>query len=311
VSSRTPGAPRASQAYAAVAVTILSWASAFPAIGLALRELQPVPLAAARFAVAAVLVLAWLAWRRPTRPAWPDLLRFALCGLIGIAAYNILLNTGQRSVAAGAASFIVNTAPILTALLARLVLGERFGARGWAGTLVSFAGIALIASAQPGGLAFGAGASLVLGSALCMACYVVLQKPLVARYGALACTAWTLLAGALWLSPWLPEAAGELPGAGMVTIATVIGLGVLPAAIGYATWTYALGHFGAARATNFLYLVAPVATAIALPLGEAPGPQTLLGGAVAIAGVVLVNTRGRAAPRAPASTEPATPRLPS
>ena len=211
-------APQALRAYAAVAVTILSWAAAFPAIRLALRELQPVPLAAARFAVAALLVLAWLAWRRPPRPALPDLLRFALCGLIGIAAYNILLNTGQRTVAAGAASFIVNTAPILTALLARLVLGERFGARGWAGTLVSFAGIALIASAQPGGLAFGAGASLVLGSALCMACYVVLQKPLVARHGALACTAWTLLAGALWLSPWLPEAAGELPGAGGVTI---------------------------------------------------------------------------------------------
>ncbi|WP_225770376.1 DMT family transporter [Inquilinus sp. Marseille-Q2685] len=301
MSSRAPLAP-----YAAVAVTVLSWAAAFPAIRLALRELQPVPLAAARFAVAALLVLGWLAWRRPQRPALPDLLRFALCGLIGIAAYNILLNTGQRTVAAGAASFIVNTAPILTALLARLALGERFGARGWAGTLVSFAGIALIASAQPGGLAFGAGASLVLGSALCMACYVVLQKPLVARHGALACTAWTLLAGALWLSPWLPDAAGELPQAGAATVATVIGLGVLPAAIGYATWTTALGHFGAARATNFLYLVPPVATAIAVPLlGETPGPQTLLGGAVAIAGVVLVNTRGRAGS---ASAEPPAPR---
>jgi len=87
---------------------------------------------------------------------------------------------------------------------------------------------------------------------------------------------------------------------------------VLPAAIGYATWTYALGHFGAARATNFLYLVPPVATAIALPLlGETPGPQTLLGGAVAIAGVVLVNTRGRRSPRVSASAEPAAPRQPS
>ncbi|WP_437360005.1 DMT family transporter [Inquilinus limosus] len=286
---------RASLATAAVAVTILSWASAFPAIRLALRELAPVPLAAARFAVAALLVLAWLAWRRPPRPAWPDLLRFALCGLIGIAAYNILLNTGQRTVAAGAASFIVNTAPILTALLARLVLGERFGARGWAGTLVSFAGIALIASAQPGGLAFGAGASLVLGAALCSATYFVLQRPLVARYGALTCTAWTLLTGALLLSPWLPAAADGLSQAGPATVAAVIGLGVLPAAIGYATWTHALGHFGAARAANFLYLVPPVATVLALPmLGELPGPQTLLGGAIAVAGVVLVNTRGRA-----------------
>jgi len=289
-------------AYVAVAVTVLSWASSFPAIRLALRELQPVPLAAARFAVAALLVVAWLTWRRPPRPSWPDLLRFALCGLIGIALYNILLNTGQRTVAAGAASFIVNSAPILTALLARLVLGERFGARGWAGTLVSFAGITVIASAQPGGLAFGAGASLVLGAAACTATYFVLQRPLVPRYGALTCTAWTLLAGAAWLSPWLAQSAAELPQASAMTIAAVVGLGVLPAAIGYATWTYALGHFGAARASNFLYLVPPVATALALPVvGEVPGLQTLLGGAIAIAGVVLVNTRGRGAPRTAAT----------
>ncbi len=292
-----PGAAvtlRAPLAHAAVAVTVLSWASAFPAIRLALRELAPIPLASARFAVAALLVLGWLAWRRPALPSLADALRFAACGLIGIAAYNILLNTGEQSVAAGAASFIVNTAPIITALLALLVLGERFGARGWAGTLVSFAGISLIASGQPGGLSFGAGASLVAGAALCMAVYVVVQKPLIARHGALACTAYTLLAGALLLSPWLPRAAGGLSGASGITVAAVVALGVLPAAIGYATWTIALGHFGAARAANFLYLVPPVATLMAIPLlGEVPGAQTLLGGAVAIAGVVVVNTRGR------------------
>jgi drug/metabolite transporter (DMT)-like permease len=281
---------------AAVTFTVLAWASAFPFIRIALDDLAPLPLAAARFAVAGVLVLAWLAWMRPARPSWADLVRFLACGLIGIALYNALLNAGQRTVTAGAASFIVNTVPIITAVLATVLLGERFTLWGWIGTVISFAGIGLIASGQPGGLSFGAGASLVLAAAGCQAAYFILQRPLVPRYGALTCTAYTLLAGALLLAPWLPEALGGLaaPGAATATIWSVVALGVLPAALGYAAWTYALGHFGAAHAANFLYLVPPVATGLAfLMAGEVPGSLTLAGGTVAIAGVVLVNTRGR------------------
>jgi drug/metabolite transporter (DMT)-like permease len=70
--------------------------------------------------------------------------------------------------------------------------------------------------------------------------------------------------------------------------------GVFPAALGYATWTFAHGHFGAARAANFLYLMSAVATALAAPLtGERPGLATLCGGLLAIAGVVVGALRGR------------------
>jgi drug/metabolite transporter (DMT)-like permease len=64
-------------------------------------------------------------------------LRFLACGLLGIALYNALLNTGEQTVSAGAASFIVNTLPIFTALLAQSFLHERFNRWGWLGSLVS------------------------------------------------------------------------------------------------------------------------------------------------------------------------------
>ncbi|KVL41151.1 permease [Burkholderia territorii] len=279
----------------AVAFTIVSWASAFPFIRIGLHGLAPLQLAAARFATAAVLVLAWLAWRRPKMPAKGDALRFLACGLLGIALYNALLNTGEQTVSAGAASFIVNTLPIFTALLAAIFLRERFNRWGWVGSLVSLAGIAVIAHGQPGGLVLGSGSTLILGAALCSASYFVLQRRLIPVYGALPCAAYTLLAGALLLTPWLPGALASLGGgASRDTALAVLALGVFPAALGYATWTFALGYFGAARAANFLYLTPAVATALSMALtGERPGIETVCGGLLAIAGVIFVALRGR------------------
>jgi len=299
MNARSPAAARRANAAAvfAVAVTVLSWGSAFPMIRVGMRDLGALELAAARFVVASALALAWLAIRRPPPPTRGDALRFLVCGLIGISLYNGLLNQGERTVSAGAAAFVVNIAPILTAILATIFLRERFSAWGWGGALISFAGVGLIALGQPAGLAFGGGASLVAGAALCTASYFVIQRPLVPRYGALACTSYTLLAGTLFLLPFLPGALPRLiaPG-GAQLAATVVALGVFPAAIGDAAWTYALGRFGAARAANFLYLVPLIAALDGYAaLGESLGALTLVGGAIAILGVVIVNSLGRPA----------------
>ncbi|MCA7972643.1 DMT family transporter [Burkholderia sp. AU39826] len=288
------GARQPLVAAAAVAFTIVSWASAFPFIRIGLHGLAPLQLAAARFATAALLVIAWLAWRRPPLPTKSDAWRFLACGLLGIALYNALLNTGEQTVSAGAASFIVNTLPIFTALLAAVFLRERFNCWGWLGSLVSLAGIAVIAQGQPGGLVLGSGSTLILGAALCSASYFVLQRRLIPVYGALPCTAYTLLAGAALLAPWLPGALGSLGGGSRDTALAVVVLGVFPAALGYATWTFALGYFGAARAANFLYLTPAVATLLSMALtGERPGIATACGGLLAIAGVTVVTWRGR------------------
>ncbi|MBJ9678185.1 DMT family transporter [Burkholderia gladioli] len=296
--SQSPSAgPRGTaRAAGAVAFTVLSWAAAFPFIRIGLQELSPMQLAAARFATAAVLVLGWLAWRRPRRPSARDAMAFALSGLLGIAGYNALLNTAELSVAPGAAAFIMSTSPIVTAILSTLFLREKLNRQGWAGSLFSFAGIGLIASGQPGGLALGSGTTLILLAAAGSAVYFVLQRRLIPVYGPLACTAYTLLAGAVLLLPWLPGALRSLaaPGALHAALPAVLVLGIFPAALGYASWTFALSHFGPARATHFLYLVPAAAMGLSIFMtGERPGLATLGGGSMAIAGVAAVALRGR------------------
>ncbi|KGE08617.1 permease [Burkholderia gladioli] len=296
--SQSPSAgPRGTaRAAGAVTFTVLSWASAFPFIRIGLHELSPMQLAAARFATATVLVLGWLAWRRPRRPTARDAMAFALSGLLGIAGYNALLNTAELSVAPGAAAFIMSTSPIVTAILSTLFLREKLNRWGWAGSLFSFAGIGLIASGQPGGLALGSGTTLILLAAAGSAVYFVLQRRLIPVYGLLACTAYTLLAGAVLLLPWLPGALRSLaaPGALHAALPAVLVLGVFPAALGYASCTFALSHFGPARATHFLYLVPAAAMGLSIFMtGEQPGLATLGGGSMAIAGVAAVALRGR------------------
>jgi drug/metabolite transporter (DMT)-like permease len=230
----------------AVAGTVLSWAAAFPAIGYALRELEPLPLAAIRFALASVLAFAWLAWKRPKPMSAKDYAIVAVCGVLGIAAYNIFLNSGQTTVSAGAASFIVNTQPLFMAILAVLFLKEAFNRWSWAGTVVGLGGVAVIAAGQPGGMSFGTGSSLIIAAALCTSAYSVLQRQLFARSGPLEVTAYVLITGAVALLPWLAEGVAQLQAASTSTVATVVFLAVAPAAIGQTCWTVAIKSFGAA-----------------------------------------------------------------
>jgi drug/metabolite transporter (DMT)-like permease len=280
--------------YLAVVGTVATWAASFPAIGFALREIEPLPLASIRFALAAVPAVIWLAWRRPQALSARSYLTVVVCGVLGIALYNLLLNSGQATVSAGAASFIVNTQPLFQAGLAVLFLREAFNRWSWLGALLGFAGVAVIASGQPGGLGFGAGATLILGAAVCSAADSVLRRPLFARVDPIDVTALVLIVGAVALLPWLPAGVAQTRGASGETVAAIVFLALAPAVIGQTCWTYALKSFGAARAGQFLYLVPPCAVAFAwLLLDEIPLWSTLAGGAVALAGVILVNTWGR------------------
>ncbi len=276
----------------AVAITVIGWASAFPAIRAGLAAFSPLELGALRFAIAAVPAALYLAVRRPALPRANELWRFAVGGMVFIALYTALLNIGEMTVSAGAASFIINVSPIFTAIMAMALLGERFSRLAWFGTFMSFAGIGIIAMGEGGGLSFNGGAVLVLGSALCASVNTIVQKPLLARHHPLTISAWNMVLGALCLSFWLPNGLREAAVADSAGIGAVVYLAIVPGLIAYAAWSTALSRLSAARASNFLYLVSPMATVIGFFwLGEIPTLAGILGGALALGGVVLVNLK--------------------
>jgi drug/metabolite transporter (DMT)-like permease len=196
------------------------------------------------------------------------------------------------TVSSGAASFIVNVSPILTAILATIILHERFGARAWAGTALSFAGIGLIAIGERGGMEIDAGAFLILGSAACATIATILQKPLFVRHRPLTVSCWLILFGALFLTPGLPNGVAQFGAADLEAQAAVLFLGLVSSFVSYGAFSIALSRLPAGRAANFLYCIPPVATLVGFVwLGEVPTLLSAVGGAVALLGVVVVNLR--------------------
>jgi drug/metabolite transporter (DMT)-like permease len=275
----------------ALAATVVLWASAFPAIrvgvsGLGVPGLSLLRLAAASAALA--LVAPWLKVRLPGRR---DLPLIALCGASGMSAYQLLLNWGEVRVPAGPASLLVVTAPIFSVLLGAAFLGERLTRPVIAGSLIALVGAAVIALAG-GSARFSAGALVVLAAAAAQGVYHVASKPLLKRHTSLEVACYAMWAGMVFLVPLGPAALHALAHAPAMAVGSMVYLGLLPSALGFVAWGYAVARLPLATATGALYLVPPVALLVAFAwLGERPSLIAVAGGLASIGGVMLINRR--------------------
>lgn len=278
------------RATVALGVTVVLWASAFPAIRVGLAGYGVAGLSVLRLVVAsAALALAapFLGVRRPRRA---DLPLIALCGAAGMTAYQLLLNAGETRVPAGTASLLVATAPVFSAVLAAVFLGERLTWRKIAGSVVAVGGSALIAVAG-GGAHYSTAAWVVLAAAFVQGVYHLGTKPLLRRYTGLEVACYAMWAGTLFTLPLAGSAVHGVLTAPPGATLSVVFLGLLPSAVGFVVWGYAVARNTVATATAALYLVPVVALLVAyLWLGEIPRWIELAGGAVSICGVVLIRS---------------------
>ena len=288
--AQVPSRPRDVTAISAVVITILIWASAFPAIRAGLQAFGPVELGAARFAIAGLPAALYLLITRPGWPRGAEILRILIGGVFFVALYTVLLNIGEETVSAGAAAFIINVNPIITAIFAMLLLNETFSGKAWLGTAISFAGIGLIALGEGQGLRIDTGALFVFGAALCNTITTIAQKPLFKAHRPVTVAAWNIVIGAVLLSPFIPSAAMQAQEASTGALLATIYLGIGPSMIAYATYSVMLSKFPASRASNFLYSVPPISMLLGfLWLGEVPTLFAVIGGVMALAGVITVN----------------------
>jgi drug/metabolite transporter (DMT)-like permease len=280
-----------------VLVMVTLWASAFPAISASLHHYSPGHLALGRYLVASVVLGVVALIQRWPLPEARDLPAFALMGLLGFTIYNVALNMGQKVTAAGVASFLVNVAPVFVVVFAAVVLHEKVKPAGWIGILISLVGIALLAQAKGGGFRLNPGALLIVIAALSAAGYAILQKRYLQKYGPLSLVSYCIWFGTLFMLVFAPGLIGELQRAPLGATLIIVYMGVFPTAIAYSLWGYVLSRIPVSVAISFIYLVPVLATVMShFWLGEILAARSLLGGFLALTGVVVVNTLGRAKP---------------
>jgi drug/metabolite transporter (DMT)-like permease len=199
-----------------------------------------------------------------------------------VAATFILHVQAMMSTTVANVLVVQSTSPVLVAVLAWMILGERVDARGWATLGVAFTGLAIVIGASVGGGNF-MGDALALGVALSSACMVILIR----RARALNLQPVSLFGacGAIAIALPLANPLGIAPG----DIALLLALGVVQMTLGLSFFFAALRLLPAAQVT-LIALLEPVLGPIWvwLFMGEEPPPATLVGGAIVI-GALAVN----------------------
>jgi drug/metabolite transporter (DMT)-like permease len=292
------------RALIALCVALGFWASAFAGIRAGLHAYPPADLALFRYLIASCVLGIYARFAHFRRPEWRDIPGLILAGSLGITFYNLALNYGEMRVTAGSASLLISSTPIWAALLAMYLLRERLTFFGWIGVLLSFVGVALIASGEGEGIHLVPQALIILAAALAWGVYIVIQKRFLGRYGALEFTAYSVWSGTLLMIPFGRGLLHSIHSAPMSGTLAVLYLGIFPAALASFAWSYALSHGPAGRMASFLYVIPVLATLIAwIWLGEVPRVISLLGGSIAICGVVVVNLWGKASAHSDRSQE--------
>lgn len=290
----------------AVAFTVLAWASAFVAIRWVGHSYSAGPLALGRLLVGmaglGALLLVRRTWVRPDRREW---LLLALCGVAWFAVYNVALNAAEQRVDAGTTAMLVNVGPILIALFAGALLGEGFPRWLLIGAAVACAGAVLIGFATARASVTSAdvlGVVLCLVAAVTYATGVLAQKPVLRRIPALQVTLLACVIGAVACLPYLPALVREVATAPAPASWGLVYLGVVPTALAFSTWAYALARTDAGRLGVSTYLVPPITIGMSAGLlAEVPSALAVVGGAICLVGVGLSRRRSRAARAATAT----------
>lgn len=287
--------------YLKLVAVALFWGGTFIAGRLVAREIPHMIAAFIRFAVACGLLLP-LAWK--LEGGLPKLNRrqthatFAL-GATGIFLYNLCFFAALQRMPAGRTALFVALNPIVTALALAALFGEKLGKRRWLGIALAFLGAAIVITR--GDLAgalhdisqsLGAGELFMLCAVSAWAAYTILGRHALRGLSPIAATTYAALWGLLLLGL---GALLELPRfeparLTLTVLAALVYLGAFGTVIGFIWYYEGIKAIGPTRTAVFNNLVPVFGISLsALLLGEPILLSMLVGGLLAIGGVLLTN----------------------
>jgi drug/metabolite transporter (DMT)-like permease len=277
----------------AFVLLVLFWGSAFGAIKISLEYAPPLLFAGTRTLLCGVVMtLAALVWGggANVRESWPVYLLLAF--------FNVALFMGLQTLAilympSGSAAVVIYLQPILVGFLSYLILDESLSAAKLVGLFLGFSGVVVVSAGSlseaslgtPLGVAFG------VASAVSWALGTVYFK----KYGGKLSTLWAVggpfLLGGICLTGLglVLEPLSEISWTGTY-VASWLYAALVGTALAWLLWLGLVRAGEASRVSAYVFFVPLVSVLLgALFLGETLSLLLLLGAALVVSGIYLVN----------------------
>lgn len=288
-------------AYVKLVLVTLFWGGTFVAGRMIAQDMPHMTIAFLRFLIATVILLAMAKQMEGGLPRLnlrQFVATFAL-GVTGVFLYNLFFLAALERVPAGRTALLVSLSPIITSILAALIIGERLGWRRWGGIALGFAGVSIIVTKgdvfhamESIGDTFGWGELFMLGAILSWAIYTVISRFALKGLSPIATTSYAMLFGTLLI---LVGVMFEIDALSMQMLTwrngvIVFYLGALGSAIAFIWYSEGVKQIGASRTVAFTNLVPVFGVLLGfLVLDEPVLWSMVIGGIIVIAGVTLTN----------------------
>lgn len=274
---------------------IILWSSGYigGAVGIAYAE--PFTMTFMRFALAGLLMLAFaMATRTPMPADRTQFFHMAVVGFFMQAMQFGGLYWGMKAgVPAGQSALIVGLMPIIVALGAGRVLGERVTSRQWIGLALGLGGVALVVADRIGsGVAALAGYAATFVALFGISAGTLYQKKYCAGFDLRTVGCVQMLVGAVVMLAIALFTETMVVNWTVAFVGSVLWLAIMNS-IGALMLLYLMIRRGeATKVASLFYLIPPVTQIMAsATLGEIPSPIDLVGFALAAVGVYLSNNR--------------------
>lgn len=281
----------------------LFWGGTFIA-GKILAQSLPLMMAAfGRFLVAAVLlvVVAFKIEGGLPRLNRSQVLATAAMGLTGIFLYNVCFFGALARIPAGRTALFVSLTPIVTALMASLVLRERLGSKRWLGIGVALIGALIVitrgdlaGAMRDIGESIGLGEILMSMAVLNWAAYTLISRKVTESMSPIAVTTYATLWGLSFLSAGAMSELSlvRLSSLGWQAWSSVLYLGVIGTVVAFIWYNQGVRAVGPSRTAIFTNLVPAFGILLSAGLlGETVLVSMVIGGIVSVAGVSLTNRK--------------------
>jgi drug/metabolite transporter (DMT)-like permease len=256
-----------------------------------------------RMTLAQIVFVPWALAVRPAGARRPS--RAALCDAIiaGVffAADLALFNTAVMMSSAANATLLGTNAPIFVALGAWLLYRDRPTRAFWAGFAISFAGmIAIVGMDVVRHPHLGLGDAFAVAGAACYAGYLLYVRRSRQEIDALTFSAVSGVAAAVTLLAICLVIGTPLRGYSAQSWWALVGLALVTQVVGHLSVAYALGRLPVSRTSIALLGQAPLTAILAVPLlGERLSVLQVVGGALVLGGIYVVNRQPHSPPVEP------------